>query len=37
MQAINVSALSMLTAKTLDRTQEETEHVGMGASFTISG
>ena len=33
MQAINVSALSTLTAKTLGLTQEETEHVGMGGLF----
>ncbi len=33
MQAINVSVLSMLTARTLGLTQEQTEHVGMGALF----
>jgi HD-GYP domain-containing protein (c-di-GMP phosphodiesterase class II) len=32
-QAINVNALSLLTAKTLGLTQEETAHVGMGSLF----
>ena len=33
MEAINVSALAALTAKTLGFSQEETEHVWMGALF----
>ena len=33
MQAMNVSALATLTAKTLGLSPEETEHVGMGGLF----
>jgi HD-GYP domain-containing protein (c-di-GMP phosphodiesterase class II) len=33
MQAMNVSALAKLTAKTLGLSPEETEHVGMGGLF----
>ena len=33
MQAVNVSALTFLTSKTLSLSQQETQHVGLGALF----